>query len=669
VLVKEGTASHTARSVAARRLEYDRVATGPGDPAADDALSRDVADGLAPRPGPMHEYLRARTAFFDRMLVDSLDQGITQVVIGGAGYDGRALRYARPGVRWFEVDHPATQADKLERLTRLGVATPHIRFLAADFTADPVAEPLLAAGLDSARPALFLFEGVVVYLDRPVTERVLTEFRAVTPAGSPLAVSVSVARPAGATRERFQQRVAARGEPARTVLTADDARDLLLTAGWEITGGTARQRSAGLLLARAATGAGQAAGQRPDPVPPASPPAPAGPGPALVQPAPVRNDPRPRPVTGPQAARLPLSALLSQALVAFTIEADNEAEHRLPHHTTREAKTGAWSGGVWLTSLPMYANCLRFLPDQGTTIAGLRARARTGTNLDGMRRWGYVTFSPEPARGKRPDPDAVIRPTDRGRAARDDWEQVLPDIEARWRGRLGGAGYDALRAALVDTVERLDPALPDCLPILGYGLRTRRDPERAGRRAAGPGDAAPAEPVAGLPLWALLSRPLVAFARQYEEGPGPSLAVSADVLRLLADDGVLVKDIPALSGVSKEAVAMAMTALRQSRLVTEGPDPAGGRFRVARLTARGAAARDQYPARTADIEADWRDRYGEGPVTVLRQALQPLAAGDPPPLFAALDPYPDNWRAQVRPPRVLPHYPMTLHRGGYPDGS
>jgi methyltransferase (TIGR00027 family) len=648
VPVKEGTASHTARSVAARRLEYDRPAAGSGDPAADEALSRDVAGGLAPRPGRMHEYLRARTAFFDRVLLDSLDQGIDQVVTGGAGYDGRALRYARPGVRWFEVDHPATQADKRERLTRLGVATAHVQFIPADFTADPVAVPLLGAGLDPARPALFLFEGVAVYLDRPVTERVLSEFRAVTVAGSPLAVSVSVTAPDSATRARFQQRVAARGEPARTVLSASDARDLLLAAGWEPGEGSVRQRSFGLLLVRAAT---------------------VRPGPALVQPAPVRNDPRLRPVTGPQAARLPLSALLSQALVAFTIEADNEAEHRLPHRTTREGKTGAWSGGVWLTSLLMYANCLRFLPDEGTTIARLRARARTGTNLDGMRRWGYVTFSPEPARGKRPDPDAVIRPTDRGRAARDDWEQALPDIEARWRGRLGEAGYDALRAALVDTVERLDPALPDCLPILGYSLHTRRDPERAGRRDAGPGDTAPAEPAASLPLWALLSRPLVAFARQYEEAPGPSLAVSADVLRLLADDGVLVKDIPARSGVSKEAVAMAMTALRQSRLVTEGTDPAGGRFRVARLTARGAAARDQYLARTADIEADWRDRLGEGPVTALRQALQPLAAGDPPPLFAGLTPYPDNWRAQVRPPRVLPHYPMTLHRGGYPDGS
>ena len=53
----------------------------------------------------------------------------------------------------------------------------------------------------------------------------------------------------------------------------------------------------------------------------------------------------------------------------------------------------------------------------------------------------------------------------------------------------------------------------------------------------------------------------------------------------------------------------------------------------------------------------------------LRASLEPLAAGQPPPLFGGLEPYPDNWRAVARRPDVLPHFPMVLHRGGYPDGS
>ena len=56
-------------------------------------------------------------------------------------------------------------------------------------------------------------------------------------------------------------------------------------------------------------------------------------------------------------------------------------------------------------------------------------------------------------------------------------------------------------------------------------------------------------------------------------------------------------------------------------------------------------------------------------MTALRQALESLAAGDPPRLYAGLEPYPDGWRARVPPPATLPHFPMTLHRGGYPDGS
>jgi hypothetical protein len=114
---------------------------------------------------------------------------------------------------------------------------------------------------------------------------------------------------------------------------------------------------------------------------------------------------------------------------------------------------------------------------------------------------------------------------------------------------------------------------------------------------------------------------------------------------------------------------MALGSLRESGLAAEGPDPAGSRFRAAQLTPRGSAARRRYQRRTADIEADWTARFGGGTVSALRRALEPLAAGDPPPLLAGLEPYSDGWRARGRPLGVLPHYPMTLHRGGYPDGS
>jgi methyltransferase (TIGR00027 family) len=184
----------------------------------------------------MHDYLAARTAFFDRTVVGALDQGVRQVVIGAAGYDGRAFRYAKPGVCWFEVDHPATQRDKLARLARLGIAAPHVRFVEADFRTDPVADRLLAAGLDPGAASLFLLEGVAVYLEPAVLERLLGELNQVAGAGSRLAISMSLSRDHDqAAQARFRALVAAMGEPVRSAFDADEAAALLARTGWQVT--------------------------------------------------------------------------------------------------------------------------------------------------------------------------------------------------------------------------------------------------------------------------------------------------------------------------------------------------------------------------------------------------------------------------------------------------
>src|SRR5277367_1283272 len=91
------------------------------------------------------------------------------------------------------------------------------------------------------------------------------------------------------------------------------------------------------------------------------------------------------------SAELPLSALLSQVLVAFTIEFDNEAERQLPHRTTYYGSTGGLRS-LWLVSLAMYANCMQHIGPDGITIGDLVRRARTRTNFRGMRRWGYITL-------------------------------------------------------------------------------------------------------------------------------------------------------------------------------------------------------------------------------------------------------------------------------------
>jgi methyltransferase (TIGR00027 family) len=649
--LNDGGPSATARSVAAYRLEFTRAEVPYGDAAADEALASDVAGGREPPEGGMRNYLAARTRFFDRVVVGAIARRVRQIVVGAAGYDGRAFRYGKPGVRWFEVDHPATQRDKRERLERLGITARQIRFVAADFTRDPIADLLTGAGLDPAQPSLFLLEGVAVYLEPAVLERVLGQFRQIARPGNRLAISVSLSRADGGARSRFQDSVAALGEPARSTLEAGQAAELLGRTGWEVVadddpGDPAaaarrdRLRSAGLLTATAV------------PIPTSAP---------KSRPAPASTH-QPQ---GPQGP-LSLSALLSHALVAFTIELDNEAEHRLPHRTTNHGLSSQ-GDGPWLVSLAMFENCMRFVADEPITVGELETLARTETNLDGMRRWGYITIDGTSKRvhKTRPGPDAVLRATARGLRAREAWLPLPGVIEQRWRDRFGADQMGRLRRSLTEIASRLDAGLPDCLPVLGQTLFSR------GPDPGLPPRPHPAEP-ASLALSALMSRVLLAFALEYEAESEVSLAIGANLLRVLGPEGTRLRDLPPLAGTSREAVNWALGVLLRARLTVEEPDPLASRGKVARLTSRGLRAQRLYLDLLTAVEERWRERFGADTIGALRELLEALAlgAGDqPPPLFRGLEPYPDNWRASVRPPLTLPYYPMVLHRGGYPDGS
>lgn len=108
-------------------------------------------------------FILARTRYIDDCLRAGLAEGIRQVVILGAGLDTRAYRFATDA-RFFEVDHPATQRAKVERLRRvLGRLLETVRYVPLDFEHDSL-DKLLGAGYDPAAPALFLWEGVTYYL-------------------------------------------------------------------------------------------------------------------------------------------------------------------------------------------------------------------------------------------------------------------------------------------------------------------------------------------------------------------------------------------------------------------------------------------------------------------------------------------------------------------------
>ncbi len=376
--------------------------------------------------------------------------------------------------------------------------------------------------------------------------------------------------------------------------------------------------------------------------------------------------------------QIPLPTLLSHALVAFTIEFDNEAEHRLPHSTTTIRSTGPEStaprsnAGLpapWLASMVMWWNCMRFLEAEPITVRELERRARTPTNLHGMQRWGYIVVAPDPAE-TRPRPRlsaGLVYATPAGRTAQKIWRPLFGVIEERWRERFGGIEVDARKQALAAVAGQLSADLPDCLPILGYGLFCKDRVTKLPRSAEPAETACP-----NLPLPALLSKVLLAFAMDFEAESPLSLAIFANLVRILDEKGVRVRDLPVLSGVSKEAISMAMGILRKYKLAVVEKDPAGSPWKTVRLTPLGLEVQRSSQHRLEAIEEHWQTRFGSAAIRRIRDLLEPMV-GEPTsgrsPLFGGLEPYPTGWRAFVRKPHTLPHFPMVLHRGGYPDGS
>lgn len=353
-------------------------------------------------------------------------------------------------------------------------------------------------------------------------------------------------------------------------------------------------------------------------------------------------------------------------LVAFIIEFDNEFERQMPHWTTNH---GGSRKTPWLGSMELWWSCMRFVGEEGVRVRDLAKLARTGTNLNGMERWRYVEVRPD-ASDKRPKPprsDWVIRATPGGLKAREVWRRLFGPMELRWRERFGADKIERLREALRAVISQFQVDLPDCLPILGYGMFSR-----VVEYPLSNGTAAELE---GLPLPALLSKVLLAFAIAFERKCTVSLAISANIMRVLGDaekGGVRVRDLPPLSGIAKESIAVALGYLQKRELVDVGTDTAGSRTKIARLTAEGKEAYQKHRRVIEAIEERWAERFGREQVSALRDALQVLVGdgtAEGSPLFRGLEPYPDGWRMQVPRPKTLPHYPMVTHRGGYPDGS
>jgi methyltransferase (TIGR00027 family) len=188
----------------------------------------------------MQASLEARTIFFDGHVVEAISSGVRQIVILGAGYDDRALRFRTPGVRFYEVDHPNTQQDKLQRLAKLpGAGLDGPVLVSADFRVDALPDVLAAAGYDRTAATLFLCEGLLVYLDEPATIGLLGGAREASGPGSTLTASLAVHADgldsALVLEVANARRRTAEAEPWLTILPAAAQTSVLARAGWTVT--------------------------------------------------------------------------------------------------------------------------------------------------------------------------------------------------------------------------------------------------------------------------------------------------------------------------------------------------------------------------------------------------------------------------------------------------
>jgi len=235
----EGRPSMTAQRVAMRRaahqlLDSPRVFE---DPLAVRILGPEIAAALTAEPENelerrLRAFMVARSRYAEEQLAATVSRGVKQYVVLGAGLDTFAYRNPYPDLQVFEIDYPATQGWKRQRLEAGSIAIPaSLRFAPVDFDKQTVEQGLDGVGFTAAEPAFFSWLGVTPYL---TPETVFSTLRLIQAMHASNGVVLDYAVPRSSLNE-FEQfaldailrRVAAAGEPFRGFFAPEElAREL-----------------------------------------------------------------------------------------------------------------------------------------------------------------------------------------------------------------------------------------------------------------------------------------------------------------------------------------------------------------------------------------------------------------------------------------------------------
>ncbi|NHK30331.1 MAG: SAM-dependent methyltransferase [Asgard group archaeon] len=124
-------------------------------------------------PKGIYEYVISRTKYIDEIFTKSLEDNFDQILVFGAGFDSRGIRFLSTKNKTivFELDAPKTQEAKIHQLDKRSIEIPsNIVFISIDFNKESVHDKLDQAGFKKGKRSLFILEGLIMYLDETAVE-------------------------------------------------------------------------------------------------------------------------------------------------------------------------------------------------------------------------------------------------------------------------------------------------------------------------------------------------------------------------------------------------------------------------------------------------------------------------------------------------------------------
>jgi methyltransferase (TIGR00027 family) len=237
--------SRTALAAARHRAAHQVIEQGCifSDPLAIRILGEDPETVVReakehPARTKIRLFIAVRTRYAEDALAKAVGRGVHQLVILGAGLDTCAYRSPFGDcLHIFEVDHPATQACKRQRLTKAAIPLPSwLTFVPVDFEHESLAESLLPAGFNPEQQAFFTWLGVVPYLTKPAIWSTLSyiaslpkEAHVVFDYANP---PVSYSPKMRVAHDRRASRVAELGEPFVTYFETEKLHSKLTAMGF-----------------------------------------------------------------------------------------------------------------------------------------------------------------------------------------------------------------------------------------------------------------------------------------------------------------------------------------------------------------------------------------------------------------------------------------------------